>query len=287
MRDCIETARTYSGVPRVLEAFDISLLFILFFAVSVVFMMFGQGGGAIYVPLLLVFGLPLYNAAATSQVLIMAATLSALIVFQKARLVDWWLVLIVEPPTNLGAFLGGYLSPLVPGEIAKGLFALILLIGAYFMIRPIRDISREKTEGAAPWYCISRRTGENRYTLNLLVLLPLMLLAGFVAGMLGVGGGLIKVPAVVLLGGVPMKIAVGSSSLMIGITALTGLAGHALVGHFEPLLAVILGVAVFCGAQLGARLGVRIDKRKHQKYFGFLLILVALWMVYSACEGMV
>jgi len=264
---------------------DISLLFVLFFAVSVVFMMFGQGGGAIYVPLLLLFGLPLYRAAATSQVLIMAATLSALIVFQKARLVDWWLALIVEPPTNLGAFLGGYLSSFIPAGYAKGVFALILLVGAWFMIRPIKDVSREEPAGGTRWYSIRRRTGENRYTLNLLVLVPVMLVAGFVAGMLGVGGGLIKVPAVVLLGGVPMKIAVGSSSLMVGITAMTGLAGHALAGHFEPLLALILGVAVFCGAQGGARLGVRIDKKKHKKYFGFLLVLIAFWMAYSAFKG--
>jgi Sulfite exporter TauE/SafE len=64
---------------------------------------------------------------------------------------------------------------------------------------------------------------------------PIMLVAGFVAAMLGVGGGLLKVPAIVVLGGVPMSIAVGSSSLMIGVTALTGFVGHFAAGPFRSL----------------------------------------------------
>jgi len=258
---------------------QIGVLFGVFFLVSVIFMMFGQGGGAVYVPMLLAFSLPLYKAAATSQVLIIAATLSAMLVFRKAHLIDWWLALIVEPPTNLGAFLGGYFSSHFPPNLSKLVFAGILLIGAYYIIRPIEERTAPPRRA---WYLLQRNLGEYEYSLNLFVIVPIMVLAGFVAGMLGVGGGLIKVPAVVLLGGVPMKIAVGSSSLMIGITALTGLFGHALVGHFDPKLALTLGVAVLAGSQIGARLGVKIDKKRHKKYFGFLLIFIAVWMVYMA-----
>jgi uncharacterized membrane protein YfcA len=261
---------------------QIIVLFCVFFLVSIVFMMFGQGGGAVYVPMLLAFGLPLYRCAATSQVLIFVATISALLVFQKAGLVDWSLAFIVEPPTNLGAFLGGYLSPYFPAAFSKLAFACIILIGAWFMIRPIQDRQNKLADKSEHLFCLKRNFGSKSYTLNLLVIIPLMIFAGFVAGMLGVGGGLIKVPALVLLGGVPIKIAVGSSSLMIGITALMGLFGHALVGHFELKLALILGVAVLAGSQIGARLGVKIDKERHKKYFGYLLILIACWMAYMA-----
>lgn len=259
-----------------------ALLCCVFFLVSITFMMFGQGGGAVYVPMLLAFGLPLYSCAATSQVLIVIATISALLVFQKAGLVDWSLALIVEPPTNLGAFLGGYLSPYFPASFSKLAFACIILIGAYFMIKPIQDRQIRAEGKKDSWFCLKRNFGNESYALNLLVIIPLMILAGFVAGMLGVGGGLIKVPALVLLGGVPMKIAVGSSSLMIGITALTGLFGHALAGHFDPKLALTLGAAVLAGSQIGARLGVKIDKKRHKKYFGYLLIFIACWMGYMA-----
>jgi uncharacterized membrane protein YfcA len=261
---------------------QIIVLFCVFFLASIVFMMFGQGGGAVYVPMLLAFGLPLYRCAATSQVLILAATISALLVFQKAGLVDWSLAFIVEPPTNLGAFLGGYLSPYFPAAFSKLAFACIILIGAWFMIRPIQDRQIESADKNEHLFCLKRNFGSKSYALNLLAIIPLMIFAGFVAGMLGVGGGLIKVPALVLLGGVPIKIAVGSSSLMIGITALMGLFGHALVGHFELKLALTLGVAVLAGSQIGARLGVKIDKKRHKKYFGYLLILIACWMAYMA-----
>lgn len=263
---------------------QVALLCGIFFIVSVIFMMFGQGGGAVYVPMLLAFGLPLYRCAATSQVLIIVATISALLVFQKAGFVDWSLALIVEPPTNLGAFLGGYFSPYFPAAFSKLAFSCIILIGAYFMIRPIRDRQIEPADRSDRWYCLERNFGSESYSLNLLALIPLMIVAGFVAGMLGVGGGLIKVPALVLLGSVPMKIAVGSSSLMIGITALTGLFGHALVGHFNPKLALTLGVAVLAGSQIGARLGVKVDKKRHKKYFGYLLIFIACWMAYMALK---
>lgn len=261
---------------------QIVLLCAVFFIVSVIFMMFGQGGGAVYVPILLAFGLPLYRCAATSQVLIIIATVSAFLVFHKAGFIDWTLALIVEPPTNLGAFLGGYLSPYFPEAFSKLAFACIILIGAYFMIRPIanREIKPEVKKDR--WFYINRTAGNESYALNLLSIVPLMIIAGFVAGMLGVGGGLIKVPAMVLLGGVPMKIAVGSSSLMIGITALTGLLGHAAAGHFDLKLAMVLGTAVLAGSQVGARLGVKIDKKRHKKYFGFLLIFIAIWMGYMA-----
>ena len=261
---------------------QIVLLCAVFFAVSVIFMMFGQGGGAVYVPMLLAFGLPLYRCAATSQVLIIVATVSALLVFHKAGLVDWTLALIVEPPTNIGAFLGGYFSSYFPEAFSKLAFAGIILIGAYFMIRPIGNRESNSDIKKERWFYLKRGTGDESYALNLFSIIPLMILAGFVAGMLGVGGGLIKVPALVLLGGVPMKIAVGSSSLMIGITALTGLLGHAAAGHFDPKLALVLGIAVFAGSQIGARLGVRIDKTHHKKYFGILLVFIAFWMGYMA-----
>ena len=261
---------------------QIILLCAVFFIVSVIFMMFGQGGGAVYVPMLLAFGLPLYRCSATSQVLIIVATVSALLVFHKAGFVDWTLALIVEPPTNLGAFLGGYLSLHFPETFSKLAFACIILIGAYFMIKSIGDRKIPSGINNDRWFYVSRITGNESYKLNLFSIIPLMILAGFVAGMLGVGGGLIKTPALVLLGGVPMKIAVGSSSLMVGITALTGLLGHAAAGHFDPKLALVLGAAVLAGSQIGARLGVRIDKKRHKKYFGILLIFIACWMGYMA-----
>ena len=256
------------------------ILFFVFLVVSVIFSMFGQGGGAFYVPMLLALSVPMYVAAATSQVLIMVVSFSSLLIFARAKTVDWKLVLLIEPPTNIGAFLGGFFSPYFPPAFSKLCFAGVLLIGAYYMYSPPK-VALKTPSGANHWWQW-RSTGVSvPYTLNLLVIIPIMLLAGFVSGMLGVGGGLLKVPAVVVLGGVPMSIAVGSSSLMIGVTALTGFAGHFLRGHFDLRLAAALGAAVLIGSQIGPRIAVKTEQGRLKRYFALLLVIIAVWMLYG------
>jgi uncharacterized membrane protein YfcA len=255
-------------------------LFFIFLVISAVFSMFGQGGGAFYVPLLLALSVPLYVAATSSQVLIMVVSFSSMLVFAKAKTVDWKLVLLIEPPTNVGAFLGGYLSPYIPALFAKLCFAGVLLVGAFYMFKPPKAAGKTSLE-AKHWWQWNRANVAVPYTINVLVLVPLMVVAGFVAGMLGVGGGLIKVPAVVVLGGVPMSIAVGSSSLMIGVTALTGFLGHLLRGHFDFLLTLVLSAGVLIGSQIGPRFAVKTDQARLRKYFALLLLAIAIWLIYG------
>lgn len=255
------------------------LVSVIFLAVSIFFSMLGQGGGAFYVPMLLAISVPFYVAAATSQVLIMVVSLSSMLVFAKAKTLDWKLVLLIEPPTNLGSFLGGYLSHYIPPYIAKLCFAGVLLIGAYFMYKPVQEHAHLAPGGH--WWNWRRTGVAEPYTINVLMLVPIMIVAGFVAGLLGVGGGLVKVPAVVLLGGVPMKIAIGSSSLMVGITALTGFVGHLLQGHFDLKLAAVLAAGVLIGSQIGPRLSVKTDPAKLKKFFAMLLCAIALWLIYG------
>lgn len=255
-------------------------LFLLFLVASTVFSMFGQGGGAFYVPMLLALSVPLYVAATTSQVLIMVVSFSSMLVFAKAKTVDWKLVLLIEPPTNIGAFLGGYLSPYFPSSFAKLCFAGVLLVGAYYMYSPPKTAEKNDSK-TMHWWQWHRADVAVPYTINVLALVPVMVLAGFIAGMLGVGGGLIKVPAVVVLGGVPMAIAVGSSSLMIGITALTGFLGHLMQGHFDLMLTVVLSGAVLIGSQIGPRFALKKDQKKLKKYFAVLLLLIAIWLIYG------
>jgi len=255
------------------------LLFFLFLTASLIFSMLGQGGGAFYVPMLVALSIPFYIAATTSQVLIIVVSFSSMLVFAKARTVDWKLVLLIEPPTNLGAFFGGYLSPYFPDYFAKLCFAAVLLFGAYYMYKtPKKHVRRFPSKH---WWHWHRTRVAEEYTINVIILLPVMLLAGFVAGMLGVGGGLIKVPVVVLLGGVPMIIAVGSSSLMVGVTALTGFVGHMLRGHFDPRLTAVLAAAVLIGSQLGPRFAIKTDRTRLGKYFALLLLAIAIWLIYG------
>jgi uncharacterized membrane protein YfcA len=82
-------------------------------------------------------------------------------------------------------------------------------------------------------------------------------------------------------GGVPMIIAVGSSSLMIGVTALTGFAGHLLRGHFDLRLTLVLATGVLIGSQVGPRFSVKTDPSRLKRYFAGLLVVIAVWLVYG------
>jgi uncharacterized membrane protein YfcA len=127
-----------------------------------------------------------------------------------------------------------------------------------------------------------RRTGEQHYSVNLLVALPISLIAGLTSGMVGVGGGILKVPMMVLLLGVPIEIAVGSSALMVGITAAAGFAGHVVNGHWDWRMSLALAVAVFLGGQVGSRVSLGLEKKRLQKGFGAFLLFVALLMALRA-----
>ena len=100
--------------------------------------------------------------------------------------------------------------------------------------------------------------------------------------MVGVGGGIIKVPILVLLLGVPMEIAVGSSALMVGVTAGGGFAGHVLRGHWNWKLSLVLAAAAFVGGQIGSRLTVKVPGRRLKVGFGWFLIVIAATMVIRA-----
>jgi len=250
-----------------------------FLVVSAIFSMLGQGGGAFYVPMLLAVSVPFYLAASTSQILIVVVSLSSMLIFARHGMLDWKLVLVIEPPTNVGSFLGGYLSAYVPSRVSEFCFAGVLLVGAYFMFRPVEEPTLHG--GERRWWRWNRTDVAEPYSANMLVLLPVMVLVGFAAGLLGIGGGILKVPVLVLLGGVPMAIAVGTSSLMIGATALTGLVGHLLQGHLDLRLALPLAAGVLIGSQIGPRLGVRTDRARLKKYFAILMFVISVWLLYG------
>jgi uncharacterized membrane protein YfcA len=79
-----------------------------------------------------------------------------------------------------------------------------------------------------------------------------------------------------------MAIAVGSSSLMVGATALTEFVGHLLQGHFDLGFAVPLAAGVLAGSQIGPRLGIKTDRTRLRKYFAFLMLVISVWLIYGA-----
>ncbi len=262
---------------------DLVFMYLAFFIASGISSMIGIGGGVLYVPILLAFGFPFYQAAAISIFIIMALSVSASLIYYRAQLIDWKLALTIEPLTAVMSLVGGYYSSFVQVKELKILFILVLIVSGYFMLKPIKEI-QDKFSNKRKWGFWQRKFGEEEYSVNLIIGLPLSALAGLMAGLLGIGGGVIKVPLMVLLLGVPMKVAVGTSCLMVGITALFGFWGHFFAGHFEPKMALILALVVFAGAQTGSRISIKADKILLKKIYAIFLFLISAWMMVNVLK---
>ncbi|MBU4603258.1 sulfite exporter TauE/SafE family protein, partial [bacterium] len=115
-------------------------MYLIFFIAAGISSMIGIGGGVLYVPILLAFGFPFYQAAAISLFIIMALSLSATLVYYRVQLVDWKLALTIEPLIAITALIGGYYSSFIPIKELQILFILVLIVSGYFMIKPIKEI---------------------------------------------------------------------------------------------------------------------------------------------------
>ncbi|RMG07673.1 MAG: sulfite exporter TauE/SafE family protein [Planctomycetota bacterium] len=255
-----------------------AVLFGVFFTVSIVFSLLGQGGGALFTPIQVFAGIDFHEAATTSLFLIVTVSFSSALVFRKGGKVDLPLVAVLETVTALGGFAGGLSSARVGSATLSYGFAAFIVFAAVFMVGPFHPDRVAPCTRSGPLYW-RRRTGDQEYCVHLGVALPASFVAGLPSGLLGVGGGLLKVPLMVLLLGIPMDVAVGSSAVMVGVTALGGLAGHVANGHWNWRLSLALAVAVFFGAQIGARYSLSLSKKKLKRTFGYFLIALAGLMV--------
>ena len=249
---------------------DFSLLVAAFVAA-----LFGQGGGILYTPLQVWNGVDFHTAAPISLFLILIISISSTLVFRKAHQVDWYTALALEVPTTLGAFIGGLLSKYVSSQTLGLILSVLLLIAGWFMLHPPKEtIHRQINHHPSRWVWQRSAHGET-YQLDLRLMVPVMMAVGVLTSMVGIGGGALKVPLMVLLFGVPVPIAIGSSAFMVGLTAAAGLLGHISAGGFNWIAALLLAIPVFIGGQIGSRLSIHLNAQHLEKWFGVFVLLIA------------
>ena len=249
------------------------------FFIAILMSMVGRGGGNFYVPILVFLGLEIHQAATTGQFILIAAAVSSALIYNKHRTLDWKLALLIEPPTNIGAFIGGYYSHVFTGTTLKFVFSGLLVLASLFMLRPVREKVYDGVKKKGYWY---REFGGYRYAVPLWVAVPVTFCTGLAAGLVGVSGGSFKIPLMVLACGVPMRIAVGTSSAMVAATATSGFIGHALRGDFNPEWAIPIAAAAVVGGLLGGRLSVKTDPDKLKLVFAETTMLAAVFMLANA-----
>ncbi len=265
------------------------------FAAGVFGSLLGLGGGILIVPLLTVgFGVPFREAVGVSLVCVIVTSSAAAGVYLERHLANLRLGMLLEVFTATGALIGGMVAFLLSERILAGLFAILLAYTAVSMLRrgrtagsspaPIGDEPGAADAGVdrAPTSLADEIAGSDYRPHRLAAGAGGSLGAGIVSALLGVGGGIVKVPLMHLVMGVPLKVATATSNLMIGVTAAASAIVYLLRGGIDPYVAGPTAVGVFLGALVGSRVATLIDVRILRLLFVGVLGLTAVQMTLRA-----
>ncbi len=244
----------------------------------------GIGGGLFLIPfLVLVVGTPMHQAVATSIVAVIATSSTGASINLQRGTVNIRFGMLLEVGTVIGAIAGGLTANFLSGALLTKCFSAIMLIAALSMIQRLREKYTNRplaTNGPFPGNYVDEATGEIvSYSVTKIPgTMFVSLLAGNLSGLLGIGGGIFKVPAMHLLSGVPIKAAAATSNFMIGVTAAASAFIYFSHGHLNPALAASATLGVLGGSIAGTQISKRIHSKALVWIFVVLLLVVSIQM---------
>jgi len=228
--------------------------------VGVALGLLGGGGSILTVPLLAyVAGMDAKQAIATSLLVVGTTSAVAAISHARAGRVQWRTGLIFGAAGMVGAFGGGLLARYIPGSVLLIGFAVMMIATALAMLRGRKDVGPDDPHHRIP---VPKVVVEG-------------LIVGLVTGLVGAGGGFLVVPALALLGGLPMPIAVGTSLVVIAMKSFAGFAGYLSSVSIDWRIAGMVTAAAVVGALVGARLTALVNPDSLRKAFGWFVLVMS------------
>lgn len=245
----------------------------------------GSGGSVVTVPVLVyVLGHNSKVAVAESLVIVGAIALAGAVPYGWSRQIDWRSVVLFGLPGMAGTYGGAWLARYVSGPVQLVLFACVMLLAAWMMFRQSARPETKAKSASSP----SVEGERHRHPAWKIAIEGVAV--GVLTGLVGVGGGFLIVPALVLLGGLPMRLAVGTSLLVVAAKSLAGFAKYQHVLK-ELNLAVdwqtigwFVAVGVL-GTLTGARLATRLNQRILQRIFVVFLIVMGCFVLGQELPG--
>lgn len=257
---------------------EFALLAFIGVAVGTYGTLVGLGGGFLVVPLLLlVYNLSPPAAAGTSLVVVFLNAASGSAGYLRLRRVDVRAGLILAVGTIPGALIGPAIAVRIPQRVFELVFATFLIgMATFLFVRPQRPGSVPSSLGGN-WLRVTRNFTDGSGTAHAIsfsapLALAISFAVGIISSLLGIGGGVIHVPAMIHLMGFPVHVATATTTFVLATTAFTAVLEYARRGFVNWPLAAALGVGVVLGAQLGAAVSHRI----HAKWLVRLLTLAIL-----------
>lgn len=252
-------------------------------ATGLVGALLGLGGGVFLVPLLsLTFGVPIRTAIAASLISVIATASASSTINLERGLVNMRLGMALEVATTLGGLAGGLIAAsLTQRQLFLAFGATLAVMGLVMAARSARR-NVIADEGAEPGRLGGRLQEDGRSYVYRVRRLPLAmtssLVAGAISGLLGVGGGIIKVPVLNAFCGVPIRVAAATSAFMIGVTGAASAFLYFGRGDVALHLTAAVAVGALPGSLLGARLSHRVQARSLKLIMAVVLLLVGLRM---------
>ncbi|MCA9545603.1 MAG: sulfite exporter TauE/SafE family protein [Myxococcales bacterium] len=228
----------------------------------------GGGGSIMTVPILVyLLSMPTKAAVATSLLVVGSTSVFGLVLHARAGNVQWRTGAIFAAFAMLGAFLGGLVARYIPGGVLLGLFTALMLVTGVMMLRG-KKVKAEHAGGHAVKISVPKVAAEG-------------LVVGSVTGLVGAGGGFLVVPALVLLAGLSMQHAIGTSLFVIALKSFAGFAGYAAHVTIDyPVAGLIIGAALV-GTFIGVKLAQRIEAARLRKGFAWFVLVMGAFMIYK------
>lgn len=252
--------------------------------------MLGLGGGVFLVPILtLFFGIDPKLAVGASAIVVVTNSIVGSTNHLRSRFTNLRLAMLLQISMALGAIAGALYGVMADPRVIYAVFGAVLVYAAVSMV-----LKRERAVGAPSAATADPlelgaafRDPAIQQDVGYIPLRPAWGMgvgagAGVISGMLGVGGGVVMVPAMNLLMRVPVKAAVGTSSFMIGITSVATSFVYYSRGKIDPTLVVPAIIGVFLGGQVGSRLTRRLKAQRLALIFSLILLYLGISLLLRA-----
>lgn len=268
----------------------------------------GLGGGVILVPVLVLgFGCDIHYAAGASLISVIATSSGAAAAFLKEGYSNVRVAMFLEVATTCGALIGAQLAGVLNASIIAVLFGLVMAYSAWgaFTEQPLPKrgdglpLDGERADAAARFLRLEGSYPElDKNEAGETVVLErfyraghtgggflLMMAAGALSGLLGIGSGALKVLAMDKVMGLPIKVSTTTSNFMIGVTAAASAGVYLRRGYVDPGLSMPVMLGVLAGSFVGARLLPKAKSKNLRRLFGVVMLLVSLEMIYKGVTG--
>jgi uncharacterized membrane protein YfcA len=267
-------------------------LFALAIGAGFIGAMSGLGGGVFIVPALVVIAkMPMNVAVGASLISVVATSAGASVAFVRDGWTNLKVAMFLECATVTGAVIGAYLAGRIPTTILELLFAIMMLQSAYFSLRKKEHgVVEHGTPLARRLHLVGEIPTDSEKRLHYEVVnvragSAVMVIAGLMSGLLGIGSGALKVMAMDYIMHIPLKVSSATSNFMIGVTAGAGALVFLARGDVATTIAAPVALGVTAGALAGSRVLPHANEKALRLVFVVILVMIAFEMGWRAASG--